>query len=78
MSAKIIDGKAISQQIKDELKEKTAALKEKGIEVTLAVILVGEDPASQRFRRGEGDGRGGERPQEAEGPEGAQAARPRE
>ena len=33
MSAKIIDGKAISQQIKDELKEKTATLKEKGIEV---------------------------------------------
>ena len=51
MSAKIIDGKAISQQIKDELKEKTAALKEKGIEVTLAVILVGEDPASQVYVR---------------------------
>ena len=51
MSAKIIDGKAISAQIKDELKEKTAALKEKGIEVTLAVILVGEDPASQVYVR---------------------------
>lgn len=51
MSAKIIDGKMISQQIKDELKEKTAALKEKGIEVTLAVILVGEDPASQVYVR---------------------------
>ena len=47
----LIDGKAISQQIKDELKEKTAALKEKGIEVTLAVILVGEDPASQVYVR---------------------------
>ena len=48
---KIIDGKLISQQIKDELKEKTALLKEKGIEVTLAVILVGEDPASQVYVR---------------------------
>lgn len=51
MSAKIIDGKMISQQIKDELREKTKALKEKGIEVTLAVILVGEDPASQVYVR---------------------------
>lgn len=51
MSAKIIDGKLISGQIKDELKEKTALLKEKGIEVTLAVILVGADPASQVYVR---------------------------
>ncbi len=51
MSARIIDGKAISSQIKDELKIKTAELKEKGIEVTLAVILVGEDPASQVYVR---------------------------
>ncbi len=51
MRAQIIDGKAISQNIKDELKEKTALLKEKGIEVTLAVILVGEDPASQVYVR---------------------------
>ena len=51
MSAQIIDGKAISQIIKDELKEKTARLKEQGIEVPLAVILVGEDPASQVYVR---------------------------
>ncbi|SHN56122.1 methylenetetrahydrofolate dehydrogenase (NADP+) / methenyltetrahydrofolate cyclohydrolase [Butyrivibrio hungatei DSM 14810] len=51
MSAQIIDGKLISGQIKDELKEKTALLKEKGIEVTLAVILVGADPASQVYVR---------------------------
>lgn len=51
MGAQIIDGKAISSQIKDELKVKTAELKEKGIEVTLAVILVGEDPASQVYVR---------------------------
>lgn len=42
----IIDGKAISQQIKDELKEKAAQLKAEGTEVTLAVIQVGADPAS--------------------------------
>lgn len=51
MSATIIDGKLISAQIKDELKEKTEVLKAKGIEVTLAVVLVGEDPASQVYVR---------------------------
>ena len=51
MAAKIIDGKLISSQIKDELKEKTALLKEKCITVTLAVILVGEDPASLVYVR---------------------------
>lgn len=44
--AKRIDGKLISAQIKDELKEKVAELKEKGIQITLAVIQVGNDPAS--------------------------------
>lgn len=45
----IIDGKLISSQIKDEVKERVAALSAKGREVTLAVILVGEDPASQVY-----------------------------
>lgn len=44
--AKLIDGKKISGEIKDELKEKVAQLKEKSVEVTLAVIQVGNDPAS--------------------------------
>ena len=44
--AHIIDGKEISSQIKDELKEKANRLKQEGREVTLAVIQVGEDPAS--------------------------------
>ncbi len=44
--ANIIDGKAISMQIKDELKEKAAALKAEGISVALAVIKAGNDPAS--------------------------------
>ncbi len=42
----IIDGKKISAEIKDELKEKVAALKTEGKEITLAVIQVGNDPAS--------------------------------
>lgn len=42
----LIDGKLISTQIKDELKEKVAKLKTDGKEATLAVILVGNDPAS--------------------------------
>lgn len=42
----IIDGKKISTEIKDELKEKVLNLKKDGIEVTLAVIQVGNDPAS--------------------------------
>ena len=44
-----IDGKVISTQIKDELKEKVAALKAEGTEVTLAVIQVGNDPASSVY-----------------------------
>ena len=41
-----IDGKKISADIKEELKEQVAELKEKGISVCLAVIQVGNDPAS--------------------------------
>ena len=44
--AQIIDGKLISKQIKDELKEKVATLKSEGKEICLAVIQVGNDPAS--------------------------------
>ena len=47
----LIDGKAISAQIKEEVKEKVAALKEQGREVTLAVIQVGADPASSVYVR---------------------------
>lgn len=41
-----IDGKAISAQIKEELKEQAEAYKKQGTEITLAVIQVGNDPAS--------------------------------
>ncbi len=47
--AKRIDGKVISKQIKDELKEEVAQLKAKGIEGSLAVIQVGNDPASSVY-----------------------------
>ncbi len=47
--AKIIDGKAISQQIKDELKEEVARKKAEGKSATLAVIQVGNDPASSVY-----------------------------
>ena len=49
--AQIIDGKKISQDIKDELKEKVTALKDTGTEVALAVIQVGNDPASSVYVR---------------------------
>lgn len=49
--AKIIDGKEISMQIKNELKEEAAELKAQGKEATLAVIQVGEDPASTVYVR---------------------------
>ena len=51
MSYQIIDGKAISEQIKEECRKKVAVYKEKGIEITLAVIQVGADPASSVYVR---------------------------
>lgn len=49
--AQLIDGKKISQEIKDELKETVASLQSKGIEGALAVIQVGNDPASSVYVR---------------------------
>ncbi|MDI6778633.1 MAG: bifunctional methylenetetrahydrofolate dehydrogenase/methenyltetrahydrofolate cyclohydrolase FolD [Bacteroidota bacterium] len=50
MLAKIIDGKKIAEEIKEEVKQKTLQLKsEKGITPGLAFILVGENPASQSY-----------------------------
>lgn len=47
--AQLIDGKLISAQIKDELKEEVAQLKRQGITPCLAVIQVGNDPASSVY-----------------------------
>ena len=48
---KLIDGKKISGEIKDEIKEEVAKLKEQGIDIALAVVKVGEDPASAVYVR---------------------------
>jgi methylenetetrahydrofolate dehydrogenase (NADP+) / methenyltetrahydrofolate cyclohydrolase len=47
--AYIIDGKKISNEIKDELREKVLTYKKQGKEITLAVIQVGNDPASSVY-----------------------------
>lgn len=47
--AYIIDGKKISQEIKDELREKVECLKAEGKKAALAVIQVGNDPASSVY-----------------------------
>lgn len=49
--AQLIDGKLISQQIKDELKEEVAQFKAEDIDICLAVIQVGSDPASSVYVR---------------------------
>ncbi|MGO4372907.1 tetrahydrofolate dehydrogenase/cyclohydrolase catalytic domain-containing protein, partial [Paenibacillus sp. MCAF20] len=49
MSAHIIEGKKISDLIRSEMVVEAAALKEKGIVPGLAVVLVGEDPASKVY-----------------------------
>ena len=51
MTARIIDGKALSAQVRAEVAERVNALKSQGIQPGLAVVLVGEDPASQVYVR---------------------------
>jgi methylenetetrahydrofolate dehydrogenase (NADP+)/methenyltetrahydrofolate cyclohydrolase len=49
MTAKIIDGKQVAEDMRAELKEEVAKLKKKGIVPGLGVVLVGEDPASKSY-----------------------------
>lgn len=49
MTAKIIDGKQVAADMRAELKVEVAKLKEQGIVPGLAVVLVGEDPASKSY-----------------------------
>ena len=56
MSAQLLDGKVMSEALRGEIAVRVAALKEKGIHPGLAVILVGEDPASQIYVRNKGIG----------------------
>ncbi len=47
--SRLIDGKQISEQVKDRVSNEVKLLKEKGIEVGLAVVIVGDDPASRVY-----------------------------
>ena len=49
MAAQILNGKELSIKIKEDLRRETEALKEKGINPGLAVIIVGDDPASRVY-----------------------------
>lgn len=49
MAAQLIDGKKVSEDIKGRLKGEIATLKSKGVEPCLAVVLVGENPASKKY-----------------------------
>ena len=51
MTAQIIDGKALSAQVRTEVTQRVAALKAQGVTPGLAVILVGDNPASQVYVR---------------------------
>ncbi len=51
MSAQIIDGKALAAQLRSELKPRVAALAARGMQPGLAVLLVGDDPASAIYVR---------------------------
>ena len=56
MSARILDGKVLSAEIKEDVIRRVYALKEKGVTPGLAVILVGDDPASEIYVRNKGKG----------------------
>lgn len=51
MSAQLLDGNLLSKQLRTEIKQRAAALTAKGVQPGLAVILVGDDPASQVYVR---------------------------
>ncbi|MGX9705810.1 bifunctional methylenetetrahydrofolate dehydrogenase/methenyltetrahydrofolate cyclohydrolase FolD [Laceyella tengchongensis] len=52
MTATIIDGKTIAKEVRSELKIEVAKLKEKGLIPGLAVVLVGNHPASESYVKG--------------------------
>jgi len=51
MSATVLDGKAVAAAIREEVRAQVAQLKEKGINPKMAVVLVGDDPASVLYAR---------------------------
>ena len=56
MGAQILDGKAMSAELRAEIAQRVAALKERGVTPGLAVILVGNNPASEIYVRNKGKG----------------------
>ncbi|MDB5874306.1 MAG: bifunctional methylenetetrahydrofolate dehydrogenase/methenyltetrahydrofolate cyclohydrolase [Ramlibacter sp.] len=51
MAAQLIDGKALAQRIRAEVLGRTQALKARGVQPALAIIMVGDDPASQVYTK---------------------------
>src|SRR3954469_4295790 len=51
MTAQLLDGNALARKIRAEVAGRTQALKARGIQPALSIILVGEDPASQVYTR---------------------------
>ena len=47
--AQIIDGKAVSAKVKEQVRKEAEVLKQKGIEIGLAVVIVGDNPASRVY-----------------------------
>lgn len=56
MAAQILDGKLMSESLRKEIAERVEKLKERGVTPGLAVILVGNDPASEIYVRNKGNG----------------------
>ena len=56
MSAEILSGKTMSEELRAEIASRVSALKERGLTPGLAVILVGNDPASEIYVRNKGNG----------------------
>ncbi len=56
MSAQILDGKKMSEEIRNNVRQRVEALKQRGVTPGLAVILVGDDPASEIYVRNKGKG----------------------
>ena len=51
MAAQLIDGNALARQVRAEVAGRTAALKARGIQPHLSIVLVGDDPASQVYTK---------------------------
>ncbi|MCK4336168.1 MAG: bifunctional methylenetetrahydrofolate dehydrogenase/methenyltetrahydrofolate cyclohydrolase, partial [Candidatus Aenigmarchaeota archaeon] len=49
MTAKIMDGKKVSEEVRKDLKKRAENLREKGVQARLDIILVGNNPASEIY-----------------------------